>query len=117
VLSLEDSQTNNKLARAIVDRGYADGSIKSPWEKLYTRSSVPSTSIPEIQDPGYKSAEGIFQTNGLPVGNSNSLGLFPLISRFNHSAPTLATADIPRRSTSCAGHERYEKPGEEILGL
>jgi hypothetical protein len=85
VLSLEDSQTNNKLARAIVDRGYADGSIKSPWEKLYTRSSVPSTSIPEIQDPGYKSAEGIFQTNGLPVGNSNSLGLFPLISRFNHS--------------------------------
>lgn len=114
MLSLEDSQTNNKLARAIVDRGYADGSIKSPWEKLYTRSSVPSTSIPEIQDPGYKSAEGIFQTNGLPVGNSNSLGLFPLISRFNHSAPTLATADIPRRSTSCAGHERYEKPGEEI---
>eukprot|EP00435_Cladocopium_sp_Y103_P051085 s2152_g15.t1 len=85
VLSLEDSQTNNKLARAIVDRGYADGSIKSPWEKLYTLSSVPSTSIPEIQDPGYKSAEGVFQTNCLPVGKSNSLGLFPLISRFNHS--------------------------------
>lgn len=114
VLSLEDSQTNNKLARAIVDRGYADGSIKSPWEKLYTRSSVPSTSIPEIQDPGYKSAEGIFQTNGLPVGNSNSLGLFPLISRFNHSAPTLLPRTSREEVTSCAGHERYEKPGEEI---
>lgn len=85
VLSLEDSQTNNKLARAIVDRGYADGSIKSPWEKLYTLSSVPSTPIPEIQDPRYKSAEGIFQTNCLLIGDSNSLGLFPLISRFNHS--------------------------------
>ncbi|CAE7488370.1 set5 [Symbiodinium sp. CCMP2592] len=85
VLSLEDSQTNNKLARAITDRMYRDGLIKSPWDKLYTLSAVPSRHIPDLQDPGYKSPEGVFQTNSLPVGDSNSLGLFPLISRFNHS--------------------------------
>ena len=85
MLSLEDMQTNNKLARAIVDRLYADGRINSSWEKLYTLSSVPSTPVPEVQDAGYKSPEGVFKTNCLPVGDSNSLGLYLRISKFNNS--------------------------------
>ncbi|CAK9092076.1 SET domain-containing protein 5 [Durusdinium trenchii] len=85
VLSLEDMQTNNKLTRAIVDRLFKEGAIKSSWEKLYTLTSVPSAHVSEVQDAGYKSPEGVFKTNSLPVGDSNSVGLFPLISRFNHS--------------------------------
>lgn len=34
---------------------------------------------------GAKSIEGIFETNGLPIGDTDDLGLYPVISRFNHS--------------------------------
>jgi len=87
VLELEDTQTNNKLVRAMVDRFYKDGEIKVPWSTLYSSTSVQAdTVVPEIQDgAGFKSPEGVFATNCLPVGYREELGLFPIISRFNHS--------------------------------
>ena len=107
MLSLEDSQTNNKVARAITDKMCADGSITSCWEKLYTLSSAPSTPMPEIQD------------NCLPVGNSISLGLFPVISRFNHSCcPNAGYSGHPQdEEVQVVQAMRDIHPGEEIPGF
>merc|ERR1711957_1003691 len=42
VLALADTQTNNRINRAMVDSLYKDGIIQSEWKSLYSLTSVPA---------------------------------------------------------------------------
>ena len=95
-----------KIAKSLFEAQQKHCGVRSSFEELYAGSSP----LPEG-----KSVGGIFETNSIPHGDHNAYGLFPIISRFNHSC--VANAIYQWREslgTNVVVATRDIKAGDEI---